>query len=155
MDIATTKAVKPPKQYSRDKRSPTPKHAGVSKVMSANKAKNTKPELVLRKTLWHAGLKGYRLNWKKVAGRPDIAFPGKKLAIFVHGCFWHRCPTCAYPLPKHNTDFWANKFDRNAQRDEVKRAGLLKLGWKVITVWECEIKEGLEKIVINISDQLQ
>ena len=72
-----------PKKYSRDKRSPKPLNESTSKVMSANKAKNTKPELLLRKALWKKGHKGYRLNWKKVPGRPDIAFPGKKLAIFV------------------------------------------------------------------------
>lgn len=141
-------------QYSRDKRSPIPKHAGVSKVMSANKAKNTKPEISLRKALWSNGIKGYRLNWKIVPGRPDIAFPGKKLAIFVHGCYWHRCPTCAYPLPKHNTDFWKNKFEKNVARDEIKKQELIKLGWKVITVWECEIKQKLDSIILNISNQL-
>ncbi|MEO6524385.1 MAG: very short patch repair endonuclease [Mucilaginibacter sp.] len=134
----------------RDKRSPVPKHANVSKVMSANKAKNTKPEITLRRALWNSNIKGYRLNWKKVPGRPDIAFPGKKLAIFVMGCFWHRCPICANPLPKHNTDFWANKFDKNVTRDEKKKDELVKLGWRVITVWECELKRSLENIVFNI-----
>ena len=142
------------KIYSRDKRSPHPKHEGISKVMSANKAKNTKPEMALRKALWSNGIKGYRLNWKSVPGRPDIAFPGKKLAVFVHGCYWHRCPTCAYPLPKHNTDFWTNKFEKNIARDEIKKQELIKLGWKVITVWECEIKQKLDNIILNISNQL-
>lgn len=80
--------------YSRDKRSPVPKNDTVSRVMSANRAKNSKPEVRLRKALWHAGLKGYRLHHKRIPGRPDISFVGKKLAIFVHGCFWHRCPKC-------------------------------------------------------------
>jgi DNA mismatch endonuclease (patch repair protein) len=142
------------KTYIRDKRSPVPKHAGVSKVMSANKAKNTKPEIALRRALWSNGIRGYRLNWKNVPGRPDIAFPGRKLAIFIHGCYWHRCPTCAYPLPKHNTDFWKNKFEKNVTRDEIKKQELIKLGWKVITVWECEIKQKLDNIILNISNQL-
>ena len=138
------------KEYSRDKRSPTPKHENISKLMSANKARNTKPELALRKALREKGLKGYRLNWKKVPGRPDIVYVGRKLAIFVHGCYWHRCPSCAYQLPKHNTDFWKNKFEKNVWRDEFKRQELIKLGWKVITVWECDIKAKLDSIVINI-----
>jgi DNA mismatch endonuclease (patch repair protein) len=122
--------------YIRDSRSPTPKHKGISKVMSANKAKNTKPELALRKALWTYGIKGYRINWKKVPGRPDIAFPGRKLAIFVNGCFWHRCPTCNYVLPKHNTEFWKNKFEKNVQRDENKKNQLVNLGWNVLVIWE-------------------
>ncbi len=142
------------KTYVRDKRSPTPKHAGVSKVMSANKAKDTKPELTLRKLLWEQGVRGYRLNWKKVPGRPDIAFPGKKVAVFVHGCFWHRCPICARTLPKHNTDFWKAKFDRNTKRDESKKEQLEALGWKVVTVWECEIKKDAAGVTERITDTL-
>jgi DNA mismatch endonuclease (patch repair protein) len=142
-------------QYSRDKRSPNPKNSAVSKVMSANKAKNTKPELTLRKALWYNGLKGYRLNWKKVPGRPDIAFPRKRMAIFVHGCFWHRCLVCNYPLPKHNTQFWRDKFEKNVARDESKKNELTKLGWLVVTVWECEIKQDLHTLVLNISRQFK
>ncbi len=98
------------KKYCRDSRSPIPKSEQTSKTMSAIKAKNTKPELLLRKALWHSGVKGYRLHWKKVPGRPDIAFPGKKIAIFVNGCFWHRCPICNPSLPKTNISFWTDKF---------------------------------------------
>ena len=86
--------------YIRDKRSPKPSSKTISKVMSANKAKDTKPELKLRKALWNEGLKGYRLNWKHVPGRPDIAFDGRKIAIFIHGCYRHRCPESDLPLPK-------------------------------------------------------
>jgi DNA mismatch endonuclease, patch repair protein len=142
------------KVYVRDKRSPTPKHQGVSKVMSANKAKNTKPELLLRKLLWSNGIRGYRLNWKQVPGRPDIAFPGRKMAVFVHGCFWHRCPICQYTLPKHNTDFWKAKFDRNTARDQSKKEQLEALGWTVITVWECELKEDADGVVKNIAQHI-
>ena len=142
------------KVYVRDKRSPVPKHAHVSKVMSANKAKDTKPEVAFRKALWQQGIKGYRLNWKKAPGRPDIAFPGKKVAIFINGCFWHRCPTCNYPLPKHNTDFWKAKFDRNVARDQNKVIQLEGSGWQVITIWECELKEStanaIEKVLAKI-----
>ena len=106
-------------EYKRDKRSPTPKSETVSKVMSANKAKHTKPELILRKALWANGLMGYRNNYKKLPGRVDIAFTVKKLAIFVNGCFWHRCPKCNYPMPKTNEDFWENKFSKNIAIDLI------------------------------------
>lgn len=132
------------KKYSRDSRSPTPKNEQVSKTMSAIKAKNTKPEQILRKALWHSGIKGYRLHWKKVPGRPDIAFPGKKIAIFVNGCFWHRCPICKPSLPKTNVDFWTDKFTKNVERDKLKTKSLEDLGWTVFTIWECEIKNELE-----------
>ena len=69
-----------------------------------------------RKTLREIGLSGYRLHWKKAAGRPDIAYPGRKIAIFVHGCFWHRCPYCDLPLPKSHPEFWSEKFKRNKMK---------------------------------------
>lgn len=140
------------KKYVRDKRSPKPKNKNVSKVMSANKAKNTKPEVQLRKLLWVEGLRGYRTNYKKAPGRPDIAFPTKKVAIFIHGCFWHRCPICKLPMPKTNQAFWANKFNANKKRDKLKERTLKKLGWKVTTIWECELDNGdfIRKKVLNI-----
>ena len=128
------------KLYSRDKRSPKPLSESTSKVMSANKAKNTKPEILLRKALWEEGIRGYRLNWKKAPGRPDIAFPGKKIAIFINGCYWHRCPKCDLPLPKSNVQFWKDKFDKNIARDKKKNKELLDLGWNVLVFWECDIK---------------
>ncbi len=128
------------KVYLRDKRSPVPKNENVSKTMSANRAAHTKPEILLRKALWKNDLKGYRINYKKVPGRPDIAFVSKKIAIFVHGCFWHRCPLCNYDLPKHNTAFWQNKFQTNIDRDKRKAQQLKKMNWKTITVWECQLK---------------
>lgn len=126
----------------------TSKH--VSKVMKANKAHNTKPEIRLRQALWAAGIRGYRLNWKKVPGRPDIAFPGKKIAIFVNGCYWHRCPICDLPLPKSNVEFWKNKFTRNVERDRLKTQRLEELGWTVFTIWECQIKKDLDAQVAKL-----
>lgn len=80
--------------YLRDKRSPRPKSETVSRVMSANRAKDTRPEIVLRRMLWQAGARGYRLHHKRLPGRPDIAFVSKRVAIFVNGCYWHHCPKC-------------------------------------------------------------
>ena len=134
------------KHYVRDSRSPIPTNVNVSKVMSANKRKNTTPELILRKMLRESGCSGYRLQWD-VPGHPDIAYPGRKIAIFVNGCYWHRCPSCNLPLPKNNTVFWEDKFKRNIERDAKKIYTLESEGWNVITIWECEIK--FKKIAIE------
>ncbi len=111
-------------------------------VMQANKSKNTKPELKVREALRAAGLSGYRLHWKKAPGKPDICFPGRRVAIFVNGCFWHRCPHCGLPMPKSNVAFWQAKFDRNRARDARDNALLVSAGWTVITIWECRLKKG-------------
>lgn len=138
------------RNYLRDGRAPVPRNEVTSIVMSANKAKNTNPESALRRGLYENGIRGYRLNWKKAPGRPDIAFPGKKIAIFVHGCFWHRCPTCNPPLPQSNSSFWSKKFETNVARDKRNLEQLTAMGWKVITVWECEIKKNLNDAINKI-----
>ena len=136
--------------YIRDGRAPIPKKESTSRIMSAIKDKNTKPELILRKALWNYGVKGYRLHWKKVQGKPDIAFPGKKVAVFVNGCFWHRCPYCNLSLPKSNTKFWKEKFQKNVDRDKRKIDQLQDIGWKTITLWECQVKKDLPECVEKI-----
>jgi len=143
------------KQYIRDGRAPIPENEATSKVMSAVKGKNTKPELILRKALWHNDIKGYRLHWKKVPGKPDIAFPGRKLAIFVNGCFWHRCPHCTPSTPKTHTEFWNSKFARNLERDKHKTEALKALGWQVVTIWECQIKKDLDACIKTIEVKLE
>lgn len=110
-------------------------------VMQANKSKNTKPELLVRHALREAGFPGYRLHWKKCPGRPDICYPGRKIAIFVNGCFWHRCPHCNLSMPKSNVAFWEAKFARNQERDQRNYAALTEAGWTVLVVWECALKE--------------
>lgn len=112
----------------------------VHKSMQGNKRANTKPELLVRKRLRDAGLTGYRLQWK-VPGRPDIAWPGKKVALFVNGCFWHRCPHCNLPLPKSNVGYWTEKFARNVARDEKNLTLLDSLGWTTHVIWECQLKK--------------
>ena len=142
------------KVYIRDKRSPVPLNENVSRVMSSNKAKNTKPELKLRKALYADGIRGYRLNWKKVPGKPDIAFPGRKIGIFINGCYWHRCPYCELSLPKTNTDFWREKFKKNIKRDKKKEKELLDLGWTVLVFWECKIKTNIKDCINKIKVNL-
>ncbi|MBQ3266893.1 MAG: very short patch repair endonuclease [Atopobiaceae bacterium] len=119
-------------------------------VMQANKSKNTKPELLVRAALRDAGHAGYRLHWKKAPGHPDICFPGRKVAIFVNGCFWHRCPRCALPAPKSNVEFWEGKFARNRTRDAYDQELLLKDGWTVLVVWECQL--GRQRIEPTMHD---
>lgn len=142
------------KVYIRDGRAPIPISESISKVMSANKGKDTKPEIILRKYLWKSNLRGYRVHWNKVPGRPDIAYPGKKLAIFVNGCFWHRCPYCNLQLPKSNQSFWKHKFTKNIERDSRKVNELEVLGWTVLVVWECEINNSFDEIKNQIKGLL-
>lgn len=136
--------------YVRDKRSPVPKSEAVSRLMSRNRARETGPEIILRHRLWASGIRGYRVNWRKVPGTPDIAFPGRNVAVFVNGCYWHHCRVCNYPLPKTNTEFWRTKFERNLKRDEEKTRILEESGWRVLTVWEHEIAENVDDVVRRI-----
>lgn len=140
--------------YIRNGRSPIPKNENTSKVMSANRAKDTKPELILRRRLYQEGVRGYRIHYRKVPGSPDICFTAKKIAIFIHGCFWHRCPKCNLPLPKSNIAFWQKKFDDNKKRDQNKIDLLVNSGWKVIVVWECEIKKDLNLVANRIKETI-
>lgn len=110
--------------------------------MQGNKSKDTKPELQVRAMLRKMGYSGYRLQWKKASGRPDIAYPGRKLAIFVNGCFWHRHDGCKYAsTPGSNTDYWEAKFARNIERDKRAKETLEAEGWTVVVIWECELKK--------------
>lgn len=122
--------------------------------MQGNKRANTKPELLVRKRLRDAGLAGYRLQWK-VPGRPDIAWPGKKVALFVNGCFWHRCPHCNPPTPKSNVTYWVIKFENNVNRDRRTMAELAELGWTVHVIWECQLtKKTIDATMDELLPQL-
>lgn len=124
--------------------------------MQGNKRQNTKPELLVRQRLRAAGLTGYRLQWKKAPGRPDIAFPGRKVAIFVNGCFWHRCPHCNPSMPRRNTEFWEAKFRRNVERDQRAIAELEAMGWTPITIWECELKrDRIDETMARVIEQVR
>lgn len=105
------------------------------------KSKDTSPELHVRQVLRRLGWTGYRLHRKDLPGRPDIAFLGRKKAILIHGCFWHG-HTCKEGVrtPRSNQDYWLPKIARNRSRDELKENELTELGWKVLTIWECELK---------------
>ena len=101
-------------------------------------ARDTEPELVVRRLLHRLGYR-YRLHRRDLPGTPDICFPGRRKAIFVHGCFWHRhegCPRTTTPGTR--TAFWQEKFERNVSRDRTNLTELSELGWKALVVWECE-----------------
>ena len=123
------------------KNPPAATNEHVRKSMQGNKRANTKPELVVRKMLRQMGYVGYRLQWKKCPGRPDVAFPGRKIAIQVQGCFWHRCPKCNLGKPKKHSEYWEAKFAANVERDARNLEAAREQGWKVITVWECDLKK--------------
>lgn len=109
--------------------------------MSCIKGKGTKPEEIVRKALFAKGFR-YRKNDRKLPGTPDIVLPKYKTVIFVNGCFWHGHENCKYyVVPKTNTDFWLKKITSNIERDVIKATQLQELGWRVITVWECELKK--------------
>lgn len=114
-----------------------------SKMMAGIRAKNTKPELLIRRALFAQGLR-FRLHRRDLPGVPDIVFPGRKIVVFVHGCFWHQHPSCRFAkLPSSNTNFWRNKLEGNTERDERAAAALLSMGWRVLTVWECATRNPL------------
>ena len=122
--------------------------------MSQIKGKNTKPEMKLRKILWSKGWRGYRVRNNSIYGKPDIYFPKYKTAVFVDGCFWHKCPEC-YREPKSRKEFWVSKLNRNVQRDGEVDKELDKLGFKVLRYWEHEIKTNAEKVAESIIFELE
>ncbi|HEF4725396.1 TPA: DNA mismatch endonuclease Vsr [Burkholderia multivorans] len=112
-----------------------------SERMSRIKGRNTKPELVVRSVIHRMGYR-YRLHGKGLPGRPDLVFAKRRKVIFVHGCFWHRHEGCRLArLPKSRLDFWRPKLEANAERDKQVERRLTELGWKVLTIWECEVKD--------------
>lgn len=111
-----------------------------SRVMSRIRGRNTGPEMAVRRALFDAGLR-YRLHRRDLPGSPDIVMAGRRIAIFVHGCFWHRHRGCSYATqPKTNAAFWKSKLRRNQERDQSAVKQLRDNGWRVLTVWECSIK---------------
>ncbi|GIK31881.1 MAG: very short patch repair endonuclease [Armatimonadetes bacterium] len=123
----------------------------VRRSMQANVSADTKPELRLRKALWTAGHRGYRINVRSLPGTPDVVFSRAKLAIFVHGCFWHGCSHCPRNLsPKTNAAFWRAKIEQNKERDTRTSGELERLGFQVVAVWECELAQNSGQEVIAI-----
>ncbi len=129
-------------RYSRAKR---------SEIMGLVRSMNTRPEVVLRRALWKAELRGWRLTPPRVPGRPDLAFIGRRIAIFVDGCFWHGCAIC-YRRPKSNRTYWDKKLRRNIERDDVVAMELQAAGWTCIRLWEHEVRDDLVECVRRVKE---
>lgn len=112
-----------------------------SRMMSGIGPKDTKPEMILRRALHSMGFR-FRLHDKRLPGKPDLVFPGRRAVVFVHGCFWHRHDDCRYAAtPATRPEFWAAKFDGNVSRDARAREALLRAGWRFGVVWECGLRK--------------
>lgn len=123
--------------------------------MSCIKGKGTKPEEIVRKYLFFQGFR-YRKNDKRLPGTPDIVLPKYKTVIFVNGCFWHGHKGCKYFVwPKSNAEFWNKKIEDNISRDQKKTEALEEQGWKVIVVWECELKKDAELTLSKIVKEMR
>lgn len=121
-----------------------------SEVMSKIRGKNTKPEMILRSKLFKHGFR-YRVHSKNLPGKPDMVLRKYKTVIFIHGCFWHFHKSCREGrIPSTNSIFWKQKLKNNIKKDKVNQKLLEKEGWKVITVWECEIEKKLESVLKQI-----
>ena len=117
--------------------------------MSRIKGKDTKPELIVRRYLHARGLR-FRLHNKKLPGKPDLVFSKYKTVVFLHGCFWHKHDGCRYfVVPKTRTEWWLKKIDRNVEKDKENEKALRILGWKVLIIWECDLKKEKRKPILN------
>lgn len=138
-----------------DKHTPEQRRFNMQQI----KGTNTKPEILLRKLLFSKGFR-YRINNKNLPGKPDIVLKKYKTVIFVNGCFWHGHENCRYyVIPKTRTEFWTDKINGNKKRDKKNTELLIKMGWKVITVWECELKKDkvdqtIEQLIHELHDNL-
>lgn len=128
-----------------------------SRIMSRIRSFDTKPEVAVRKYLFSKGLR-YRKNVSTLPGKPDLVFPKYKTVVFIHGCFWHGHSCKAATLPETRREFWEKKIEGNKNRDNDKVLALQALGWKVLTVWQCEIKNKVlfeKRIEVLIEEIIQ
>ncbi len=118
------------------------------RCMSRVRNRDTAPEVRLRRALWSTGMR-YRLGRTIERARPDLVFPGPRVAVFIDGCFWHGCPR-HYSAPVSNADFWRRKVERNQERDSVTTLRLSEAGWSVLRFWECSVEQDLTRVVVEI-----
>ena len=124
-----------------------------SEIMSRVRNKDTRPELFVRRLIHNAGFR-YRLHVSKLPGSPDLVFSGRKKVIFVHGCFWHSHAGCQNArVPKSRAEFWMSKLESNKERDERNMHALMDEGWKVLVIWECELRD--PELLNRIKDFLE
>jgi len=123
-----------------------------SRMMSGIRGKDTKPELVARRYLHGRGLR-FRLHVASLPGKPDMVFPKYRAVVFVHGCFWHRHRDCKFATtPATHNEFWVKKLQDNVDRDQYQVNSLQELGWRVLVVWECELREGASRLIRLFSE---
>ncbi len=123
-----------------------------SEIMRSVRTEGTAPEMRLRRALWRAGLR-YRTRTRIERAKPDLAFLGKRVLVFVDGCFWHGCPQ-HYTKPAANAAFWITKIEKNKVRDERNNQALEAQGWKVLRFWECQVEKELDRVVATIQHHL-
>ena len=121
-----------------------------SQNMSRIKSSNTKAELLFRRYIWSQNVRGYRIN-TKIKGKPDLYFPRKKIAVFIDGCFWHKCPIC-FARPKSNNEYWDKKIENNVTRDKQVNKQLNSENISVIRFWEHEINRGISDCYLRLMD---
>lgn len=124
-----------------------------SRMMSGIRGKNTRPELLIRKSLHAMGYR-YRLHDKRLPGKPDLVFPGRKAVIFVHGCFWHGHNCKLFKWPSSNVDFWKKKILRNREVDHQAEEMLVSDGWRILVVWECALKGPGKMLLEEVADRI-
>lgn len=134
---------------------PPAKSSSVRASMRGNRSSKTGPEAAFATELLKSGISGFYQNPKELPGSPDFVFDEAKLAVFVHGCFWHRCPYCNPHFPDSNQEYWTAKFARNKVRDRRARALLRALGWKPLVIWECQIKKNPRRAVNRVRKALE
>lgn len=117
--------------------------------MSRIRSKDTTVELALRRALWAEGIRGYRVHPKLVPGKPDLAWKGRKVAVFVDSCFFHQCPE-HFVMPASNIDYWKPKLERNHQRDEQVNCELVACGWTVVRLWEHQVRKDPKAAVAGV-----
>ena len=120
--------------------------------MSRIRGKDTSPELKIRKMLYARGLRGYRVHYD-LPGKPDIVFTKKRIAIFIDGCYWHKCPIC-FKEPQTNYEFWMNKINSNVKRDKEVNSRLKSDGWIVLRFWEHQVRKEPEEVINKIAEVL-
>lgn len=123
-----------------------------SQIMSLVGSKNTSPEMVVRRAIHAKGLR-FRVHRNDLPGKPDLAFPRQKIAVFVNGCFWHWHGCRRSRMPSNNRLYWEGKINRNVQRDELNKRKLEDMGWTSIDIWECALDEGIASVVGKLTQR--
>ena len=143
------------KRFPKLPPSPPASMSSTQASMRGNISKNTVPERKLAALLDTRDLTGYIANDHRLPGSPDIVFPDDRVAVFVNGCYWHRCPYCSPNVPKTNQDYWSAKFQRNKLRDAENRSELRAAGWSPVVIWECVLSKSPGRVAARIRRKLE